>query len=635
MPDFTYVPKRQFSRLLATEAPAAEKTPVFADLCRINTLYMVARAGSGHIGSSFSSLDLVSWLFLNEIRKADSGAGFPFRDLYFSSKGHDAPGLYAVLIALGVIDFDRIHRLRRLGGLPGHPDVSTPGIVTNTGSLGMGISKAKGMVLAHRLQGEERRVFVMTGDGELQEGQLWESLASAVNRRMHELTVIVDHNKIQSDIWVSKTSDLGDLRAKFEAFGWHVLRCNGHDPARLAEALAATREPGDRPHMILADTVKGAGVSFMLHRAGEDETLLYPYHSGAPSPADYAAALDELVTRTEKGLRGLGLGPIELEKEAAEGPAAPASRAQRLVDAYSQALLEQAEKRPEVVALDADLKLDCGLIPFEERFPDRFVECGIAEQDMVSTAGGMALEGLRPVVHSFSCFLSSRPNEQIYNNASEGGKITYVGFLAGLLPGGPGHSHQSVRDISALGAVPGLVMIQPCCEMEVALALAWSLNEAEGSSYLRIVQIPCEISFTLPPAYELKPGRGVVVREGADAALIAYGPVMLEQAFQAAVQAGSEGLSVRVINLPWLNIVDPVWLGDAAAGCRAVFTLDDQYVKGGQGEMIGAALAEAGLHLPVHRMGLTTFPACGTNEEVLRHHGLDAGSIRRRLLATA
>src|SRR5688500_15900507 len=161
---------------------------------------MIARAGSGHIGSSFSCLDIVSWLLLEEL-----GAD----DLYFSSKGHDAPGYYAALIGLGRLPEEKLHALRRLFGLPGHPDVRTAGVVANTGSLGMGISKAKGMVLAHRMRRESRRVFVLTGDGELQEGQIWESLAGAVAARMHELTVIVDHNKLQSDRFVVSTSDLG------------------------------------------------------------------------------------------------------------------------------------------------------------------------------------------------------------------------------------------------------------------------------------------------------------------------------------------------------------------------------------------------------------------------------------------
>ena len=143
--------------------------------------------------------------------------------------------------------------------------------------------------------------------------------------------------------------------------------------------------------------------------------------------------------------------------------------------------------------------LDTGLVPFRERFPERFVECGIAEQDMVSQAGAMALAGLLPVCHSFACFLSTRPNEQIYNNATEETKVVYVGSLAGLVPAGPGHSHQSVRDISALGAMPGMSLIEPYCEQEVALALGWALQEAGGPVYLRLVSVPWELGFEPPP----------------------------------------------------------------------------------------------------------------------------------------
>src|SRR5439155_2687400 len=189
MSDLTYVPRGEFERVLALEIDPARRTALFADLCRVNVLYMIARAGSGHLGTSFSCLDIVSSLYLNELQGDD---------VCFSSKGHDAPAFYAVLMALGRIPFDRIHTLRRLDGLPGHPDVSTPSIETNTGSLGMGVSKAKGMLIANRLRGRRGRVFVLTGDGELQEGQFWESLPSAANQRLAELTVIVDHNKIQS-----------------------------------------------------------------------------------------------------------------------------------------------------------------------------------------------------------------------------------------------------------------------------------------------------------------------------------------------------------------------------------------------------------------------------------------------------
>src|SRR5687768_8393134 len=211
--ELRYVPVTEFRRLLDAKATDVARARAFAALARINTLYMIAGAWSGHIGTSFSSIEIMSWLFLNEIRDLDRGP--EHADIFFSSKGHDAPALYSVLIALGLLPAARLHELRRLHGLPGHPHVETPCIQANTGSLGMGISKAKGMAIANRHAGRPRRIFVLTGDGELQEGQFWESLGSAASRGLGEIVAIVDHNKIQSDTWVEKVNGLGDLEAKF------------------------------------------------------------------------------------------------------------------------------------------------------------------------------------------------------------------------------------------------------------------------------------------------------------------------------------------------------------------------------------------------------------------------------------
>ena len=611
------VPPAEFERILALDCPPTQRTALFADLARINTLYMIAQAGSGHIGSSFSSLDIVSWIFLEEMDSDDA---------YFSSKGHDAPGLYAVLTALGVLPFEQIHRLRRLGGLPGHPDVGTPGMVTNTGSLGMGISKAKGMATARRLRGDGGRIFVMTGDGELQEGQLWESLASAAHGGFGEIVVIVDHNKLQSDTWVEATSPLGDLESKFDAFGWRVARCDGHDVRAIAQALRDLDDDPARPKVLIADTVKGRGVTFMEPEAGD--TSLYAFHSGAPDAPTYARALAELAAAAELRLDALGAASLDLERRSWPERPTPGAAAQRLVKAYGETLVELGGEIPQLVVLDADLVLDCGLIPFRDEFPERFVECGIAEQDMVSQAGGLALEGSLPVAHSFACFLSTRANEQIYNNATEGTKIVYAGSLAGLVPAGPGHSHQSVRDISALAAVPGLTLIEPCSEVETRLALRWAVEENPGSTYLRLVSIPCDLPFTLTPDRMPEPGRGHVLRDGDDVVLVGYGPVLLAEAFRAAERLAADGIGVRLVNLPWLNRVDDDWLCEVTQGVRGVVTLDNHYVDGGQGAMLAARVAEvtpAGP--PVRRLGLQEVPVCGTNAEALAHHGLDADGI--------
>jgi transketolase len=629
MTQLSFVPKTQFDHLTTLNCTPADKTRIFATLCRINTLYMIAKAGSGHIGSSFSSLDIVTWLHLNELRDGDDDGA---ADIYFSSKGHDVPALYSVMIMIGVLDWDLLHKLRRIDGLPGHPDVETPCIVTNTGSLGMGISKAKGMVSANRLEGRDDRVYVLLGDGELQEGQLWESLVSAANREMGEIIAIVDHNKIQSDTWVDSVCNLGNLDAKFASYGWHVERIDGHDFGQLSAALENAKSETQRPSMIIADTIKGKGVSFMEWGIEQKNEPLYPYHSGALSVEDYDSALSELTCMAQSLLKKVDGGSLELETIERAKPAYT-PKVEKLIEAYSRALVEQGSNNPKLVCMDADLVLDTGQIPFRETFPDRFIECGIAEQDMVSQAGGLALNGYLPVVHSFACFLSTRPNEQIYNNATEGTKIIYVGSLAGLLPGMPGHSHQSVRDIACLTGVPGLTMIQPSCEVEVEMTMDYAVNENQACSYIRLVSIPCALPFELPGDYIFAPGKGAVLTEGNDAVVFAYGPIMLGEAVKAAKSLKeSSRLGVKVVNLPWLNRIDHEWLKETVSDTKAVFTIDDHYLEGGQGERIAAAIAESGMAgLKVTRFGINEIPACGQNGEVLSYHGLDKQSLVRRI----
>ncbi|HET7647679.1 MAG TPA: transketolase C-terminal domain-containing protein, partial [Gaiellaceae bacterium] len=602
-----YLPLAELERIRSLDADPVARAACFADACRLNALYMIERAGSGHPGTTFSSLDVVAWLHLEVLGEGDR---------YFSSKGHDAPGLYAVLAALGRIDFDGIHALRRLGGLPGHPDVAfTPEVVTSTGSLGMGVSKARGFVLADRVLGREGRVFVLTGDGELQEGQFWESLQPTANRSLREITAIVDRNEVQSDTWVDQVSDLGDLRRKVEAFGWTTAECDGNDVAAIRDALASLEDaPG--PRLVVAHTRKGAGVSFM-EPAGQlprTDTALYRYHSGAPSAEEYEQALEEIRSRLDARLAALGAEPVSLA-EAPPPPHVPASgKRQELVPAYGAALLEAAEREPRLVALDADLRYDCGLVDFRERFPDRFFECGIAEQDMVSQAGAMALAGLLPVVHSFACFLSARPNEQIYNNATEGTKVIYVGSLAGLVPGGPGHSHQSVRDISTLGAVPGMSLLEPSSEAETRACVRWAIEQATGPVYLRLVSVRWALGFEPPEVDDLVPGRGTMLREGGDGLLVAAGPVMVGGGWHAAEQLAAEGIELGLVSLPWLRDVDGAWLAEVADGAP-IFTLDNHYLVGGQGDAVLAALAESAPDAAgrVTKIGVREVPKSGEN----------------------
>lgn len=617
----SWLPCGEFTRTLAGIPDRHDRAEAFATLSRINTLYMISRAGSGHIGSSFSAADIVSWLLLEELNTP----GTPDGDVYFSSKGHDVPGLYASLIGMGMLDEELLHRLRRLDGLPGHPDVATPHMPFNTGSLGMGISKAKGLILADRLAGRIRRIHVLTGDGELQEGQIWESLPTAAHWEMGELTVVVDHNKLQSDTWVKDVNDLGDLEARFAASGWGVLRCDGNDTRQLEEAFRRRAEEfPDRPVAIVADTVKGAGAERFAATSMAPGEWRYRFHSGAPAPADHDAVHAELTARADALLHRHGLAP--LAARTVDVPVPAVDLGPRLPEIYGRTLADRAGDDLRIVALDADLVLDTGLIPFRDAHPDRFVECGIAEQDMVSMAGGLAAGGLLPFVHSFSCFLHARPNEQIYNNATERRRVVYVGSLAGLLPAAPGHSHQAVRDVGAVGGVPGLVVLAPASPAETEAAVDYC-RTAEDSVYLRLSSVPCPPEVAGLPYAPLVTGCGMQVRAGDGRTVaIGAGPVVLTELLRAAELLAADGIDLTVVNLPWLNRVEPGWLAELAADADQLFVAEDHYERGGQADLIARALLGLGpRRLPrFYGIGLTGVPRCGTPDEALGAHGLRA-----------
>jgi transketolase len=631
------VPSTEFDRIRTGGHERDETLRVLADMCRANALTAVKRAGSGHLGSSFSALDLVVHLLFEELNTAELGWDHPDRDVFFSSKGHDVPGLYAALNALGVIPTARLIRLRRLGGLDGHPDLAVPGIEANSGSLGMGISKGRGMAWAKTFLGRGGRVVVMTGDGELQEGQNFEALQAAASHGTANLWVLVDRNELQSDKPTEEILSLGDLESKLRAFGWHVATCDGHDHAALRGVFEEFRVAGDRPKVLVANTIKGKGVSFMEHpRALRAGGGTYRWHAGAPDDESFERAHAELVERIRGSVPDLRLEPVEeVEQEhtyTLEGePESGAGTRTRVTDeyvaeAYGDELLSLATEYPQLVVLDADLASDCRIRPFELACPDRFHESGIAEQDMVSAAAGMARQGLLPVVNSFAAFLAARANEQIYNQASERTKVLYALHYAGLIPAGPGKSHQSIRDVSLLGALPNMMVVQPGNSAETRALLRWAVAESDDSVAIRLAIGPSPRRIDLPEA-AVVPGRGTVLREGADALLFAYGPVLLHEALTAADALAARGRHVHVVNMPWLNRVDPAWLAELADQFDELFVLEDHAPVGALADSLRRVLAGGRLTV----FGVEGWPACGTPLEALRFHGLDGASLADRI----
>lgn len=263
---------------------------------RIDIIEMLGQAGSGHPGGSLSAADIVAALYFGDILdvRPDDPA-WPRRDRFVLSKGHAAPVLYAALARRGFFPTDTLRSLRQLGSiLQGHPDSKvTPGVEASTGSLGQGLSIAVGMALAGRLDGRDYRVWTLLGDGECQEGQVWEAAMSAAHYRLGRLTAIVDHNRLQIGGPVARVMSPEPLGEKFKAFGWDVAHVDGHDIGALLELFDERRGMDGKPLAVIAETIKGKGVSFM-----EDDAS---WHGKAPKGEELEIALRELSAALERG----------------------------------------------------------------------------------------------------------------------------------------------------------------------------------------------------------------------------------------------------------------------------------------------------------------------------------------------
>jgi transketolase len=636
---FKLINKAEFDKVKSISGDWAVKMKLFGDMCRYNTLVAVKKAGSGHLGSSLSAMDITTYLYLNELNVFDVGLDSPDRDIYFSSKGHDVPGLYSLFYALGIIPQEKLLMLRRLNGLDGHPEVRQPGIEASTGSLGMGISKGKGMAWAKTYKNNKGHVYVLTGDGEFQEGQIYESLQSSAHQKVNNITAIMDHNKYQTDMLVSDVNNIEDVVQKVSTFGWHVVRVDGHNYNELKKTFTDLKEITNKPKMIVADTIKGRGVSFM--EKPETETFagktLYKWHSGAPDDESYEKGLAELTETINKLSEKLGIGKIEIPDNKAEGKTITKLDKEFVTEAYGDALCEIAETNNKLVVLDGDLSADCKLRKFEKMYPGRFIENGIAEQDMVSMAGGLARMGLVPVVNTFASFLVARANEQIYNNAGEQTKVIYTCHFSGLIPAGPGKSHQSVRDISLFGALPNVTIIQPCNAEEAKLATEYCINTAGENCVLRLVIGPSPEKIELPKDYKFEFGKGAELTEGNDALLFGYGPVMLHEALLAADYLKKIGFGIKVVNMPWLNKINNEWLNEVLKDQKKIFVLEDHSAVGGLGDRILNAMNEINLFdgKTFTNLGLKEYPECGTPLEVLEYHKLDGKSLAQRISGKA
>ena len=266
---------------------------VAAAKVRLGILEGVFHAKSGHPGGSLSAADLFTYLYFSELRVDPQNPKDPDRDRFVLSKGHCAPGLYAALALKGYFPWEELSRLRHIGAmLQGHPDMKgTPGVDMSSGSLGQGISAAVGMALAGKMDGKDYRVYTLLGDGECEEGQVWEAAMFAGHRKLDNFCVIVDYNGLQIDGPVEKVAGPAPFEPKFQAFGFETMTIDGHNFDELERAFQAAKACKGKPFAIIMKTVKGKGVSFMENQVG--------WHGKAPNKDEYEVALKELQENLE------------------------------------------------------------------------------------------------------------------------------------------------------------------------------------------------------------------------------------------------------------------------------------------------------------------------------------------------
>lgn len=307
-----------------------------------------------------------------------------------------------------------------------------------------------------------------------------------------------------------------------------------------------------------------------------------------------------------------------------------------VTEAFTQSLILHAEKNKNFVVLDADLSDDLNLKKFSNRFPNRFIQNGIAEQDMISMAGGIARMGVLPIVNSFASFLTARGNEQIYNNSTEITKIIYICLYAGAIPAGAGKSHQSLRDISLLSNIPNLRIFHPYNDVETEQVLKHCLKKDEKNNCAIRLSIGHRSNYApeLHSNYSFKCGEGNEITKGTDAIIFVYGQTMITECFKASKLLKEKNFSLEIVNLPCLNYFDLNWVKQKIKKFENIFFIDDHNFSGGMGDLMIAFLSENNLlkKKSIKKFGYKDFPACGAKEEVLKFHSLDHKSIANQIM---
>ena len=600
-----------------------------ANQLRILSIEATTAAGSGHPTSCCSAADLMSALFFGHMRYDPKNPRYYNNDRLVLSKGHAAPLLYAAWAEAGLFPKEDLLKLRRLDSdLEGHPTPRLPFVDVATGSLGQGLSVGVGMALCARLDRLDYRTYVLMGDGECAEGAVWEAASLAGVNQLNNLVAVVDVNRLGQSQETQFGHNLDVYKRRFEAFGWRTEVIDGHDLEEITEVLAAVGL-GNQPLVILAKTLKGAGVSFLQDKEG--------WHGKPLSKDEAARAIAELqpVAKSAAGhpIPAPSQLPEPKNQAAAEYPPLSYNLGDVVAtrEAFGNALARLGAVDQRIVALDGDTKNSTFSEKFLKKFPERFAECFIAEQDMVGVATGFSARGKVPFASTFACFFS-RAFDQIRVAGISQANLKLVGSHVGVSIGEDGPSQMGLEDLAMMRAVVGSVVLYPSDAVS-AEKLVEQMLQHEGICFLRTSRPKAAVLYGNDESFRIG-GAKVLRQSEQDKVTVVAAGVTLYEALKAADSLKAEGIGITVIDCYSIKpLAKEALLAAARKTNNLVVTVEDHYAEGGLGDAVAGELSAEGVR--VHKLAVRELPHSGKPEELLAKYGIDAHAISQKVKALA
>lgn len=591
---------------------------------RINSVRATSEAGSGHPSSCASAADIVAALFFSVMRYDPKNPKARNSDRFILSKGHAAPLLYAAWAEAGLFPTSDLLKLRTLtSDLEGHPTPRLPFVDMATGSLGQGLSVGVGIALNAKFVDKlDHRTYVLMGDGESVEGSVWEAAEVGRQHGLDNLCAIVDINRLGQSDPTMLQHDMDAYRSRWAGFGWHAMVVNGHDLSALLKAFDEAARTKGRPTVLLAQTFKGKGISFMEDR---------PDWHGKPlkKGEETQKAIDELTKQLSPNGAAVQIhtpsAPSAAPVTIGTIPPPPYKIGDAVAtrEAFGAALEALGSANPLVVALDADVKNSTYTDKFGKKFPNRFFENFIAEQNMVGAAAGLAACGKIPFAATFACFLS-RAYDFIRMAAISGSNIKLVGTHVGVSIGEDGPSQMGLEDIAMMAVQPNVTVLYPS-DGNSTYRLLEAAAQHKGMVYVRAGRPKTPVIYGQDERFHI--GGSKIIREStSDVLTIVAAGVTLFEALKAHDQLKAAGIAVRVIDLYSIAPIDRTTLVESGrATQRRILTVEDHYAHGGLGDAVLSAVSTEGI--AVYKLAVREIPHSGKPEELVDHYGIGVRSI--------